>query len=51
MPGDGSSNDGETKTAANDLSNVVEYDARILEVKERELFFKRRIEVGEEDVV
>ena len=50
MPGDESSTSGgETRTAANGLSNVVEYDARILEVKERELFFKRRIEVGEEE--
>ena len=50
MPGDESStNDGETKTATGGLSSVVEYDARILEVKEKELFFKHRIEVGEEE--
>jgi len=50
MPGDGTSmSGGETKTATNGLSNVVERDARILEVKERELLFKHRIEVGEEE--
>ena len=50
MPGNESSNNGGTKVAANDLSNV-ERDARILEVKlkERELILKHRIEVGEEE--
>jgi len=43
-----STSGGEAKTAANGLSNVVG-DARILEVKERELILKHRIEVGEEE--
>ena len=51
MPGNESSTSGGgTGLAADDLSDfVIERDARILEVKERELILKQRIEVGEEE--
>ena len=51
MPGDESlTSDGGTKMAVDDLSNfVVERDARILEVKKKELDIKNRIEDDEEE--